>query len=721
MKTHLAGQSESRQVGNASMSPSLQKAEQAHVVDARPEALMQRKLQEAADTSVQAGQLLAMSAVMNSSSRSSQLQSQAQHSSSRNFQNAAMPAQRKIPLIDSQEAAQRVEQEEPLQAKFDTVQREEDEELVQARSAEQGATQLAEKTNDTGLPNQLKTGIESLSGMSMDHVKVHYNSNNPAQLNAHAYAQGSEIHVAPGQEQHLPHEAWHVVQQAQGRVRPTMQMKTGIPVNDDVGLEAEADVMGAKALSHSMQFARKFTTGKKSDYAETRNPAATMPAEVPIQYLNGQRKTLQRRVADPTGLSTATPAVVDGARRALIETIFDLKAIPDRQQWVTDSLQIDGDRPTISDLVAHLSVTNLTTKINLIRVQYPDQRFDSSGFDVKPVTASAADLYIQALITATAAKMNAAASNQAALETVFGDGTLGSTDSVDAAATAAGKITTARTKLLTFSNIFIDSGGVAQRVGIGGYANFGAKIFLLVQDVTQIPPLPSAVATLFHETMHLAHSEIKDDGGYTTSGLSFAQRSIPAKLKNADHYAEIARIIDVTSTHVGPFTPVDGGGGGFVGTNPNDTKATMRVRENVQHRGRQLWSGAADLFQKAVSIKRSGYGLGSSDTSEKLHMTYHNTPWFKRPDFNEVDLSLAEGTVNRLNRFTKDVNSYVNNAGDTQFNYINQRYGLAPGVGAAKEQAAGKTVLVDLGNDSDILAPQDKQPSVSEYFQAVSR
>jgi hypothetical protein len=102
--------------------------------------------------------------------------------------------------------------------------------------------------NNTGLPDQLKSGIESLSGMSMDHVKVNYNSAKPAQLNAHAFAQGSEIHVAPGQERHLPHEAWHVVQQAQGRVKPTMQMKTGVPVNDDAALESEADSMGAKAV-----------------------------------------------------------------------------------------------------------------------------------------------------------------------------------------------------------------------------------------------------------------------------------------------------------------------------------------------------------------------------------------------------------------------------------------------------------------------------------------
>jgi|GEM_PF-934690 len=130
----------------------------------------------------------------------------------------------------------RVEDEEPLQGKFAS-------EGVAQRKAE-----AAVGTSDGGLPNSLKSGIESLSGMSMDHVKVHYNSSQPAQLQALAYTQGSDIHVAPGQEQHLPHEAWHVVQQAQGRVQPTMQMKSGVPVNDDRGLEHEADVLGASAL-----------------------------------------------------------------------------------------------------------------------------------------------------------------------------------------------------------------------------------------------------------------------------------------------------------------------------------------------------------------------------------------------------------------------------------------------------------------------------------------
>ncbi|UFJ40745.1 DUF4157 domain-containing protein [Brevibacillus humidisoli] len=104
------------------------------------------------------------------------------------------------------------------------------------------------KANRTGMPDQLKEGLESLSGMDLSDVRVHYNSDKPAQVQALAYAQGSEIHLAPGQERHLPHEGWHVVQQRQGRVRPTMQLG-GVSINDDRSLEGEADRMGSKAAS----------------------------------------------------------------------------------------------------------------------------------------------------------------------------------------------------------------------------------------------------------------------------------------------------------------------------------------------------------------------------------------------------------------------------------------------------------------------------------------
>jgi hypothetical protein len=81
----------------------------------------------------------------------------------------------------------------------------------------------------------------------MDDVRVHRNSPEPAKLGAFAYAKGSDIHLGPGQEQHLPHEAWHVVQQKQGRVNATGDLGHGLAINSDRSLEQEADRLGARA------------------------------------------------------------------------------------------------------------------------------------------------------------------------------------------------------------------------------------------------------------------------------------------------------------------------------------------------------------------------------------------------------------------------------------------------------------------------------------------
>lgn len=133
---------------------------------------------------------------------------------------------------------------------------------------------IQQKANRTGLPDTLKSGVEHLSGYAMDDVQVHYNSDKPAQLNAHAYAQGSAIYLGPGQEKHLPHEAWHVVQQKQGRVRPTAQMKSNVSINDDTALEREADVMGARALQmKSADPNAQPHAAAKGDYALSRTPS----------------------------------------------------------------------------------------------------------------------------------------------------------------------------------------------------------------------------------------------------------------------------------------------------------------------------------------------------------------------------------------------------------------------------------------------------------------
>jgi hypothetical protein len=151
----------------------------------------------------------------------------------------------------NQSVAQLEEDEEPLQGKFESGERKSSPNWAFQLKSNNGNSDNLQKSaptaNKTGLPDSLKSGIEQLSGIGMDDVKVKYNSDKPAQLHAHAFAQGNNIHVSPGQEKHLPHEAWHVVQQKQGRVQPTKQLKGTVPVNDDNGLENEADIMGAKA------------------------------------------------------------------------------------------------------------------------------------------------------------------------------------------------------------------------------------------------------------------------------------------------------------------------------------------------------------------------------------------------------------------------------------------------------------------------------------------
>lgn len=129
--------------------------------------------------------------------------------------------------------------------------------------------------NLTGLPDELRAGVEALSGRSMDHVRVHYDSPHPEQVGALAYTQGSDIHVAPGQEQHLPHEAWHVVQQAQGRVQPTLHTN-GVAINDDAGLEQEADRFGAEALQLPSHTAGPRNSSERSQLARAPSPTVSV-------------------------------------------------------------------------------------------------------------------------------------------------------------------------------------------------------------------------------------------------------------------------------------------------------------------------------------------------------------------------------------------------------------------------------------------------------------
>ncbi len=128
---------------------------------------------------------------------------------------------------------------------------------------EGGAAQFKKGDGDAGaamgggdLPGDLRSQMEGSLGANFGDVKVNANSSKADEMGALAYAQGNEIHFAPGQfdpksqagQELIGHELAHVVQQREGRVQATGQ-EGGMAVNTDHALEAEADKMGSEAAA----------------------------------------------------------------------------------------------------------------------------------------------------------------------------------------------------------------------------------------------------------------------------------------------------------------------------------------------------------------------------------------------------------------------------------------------------------------------------------------
>lgn len=111
------------------------------------------------------------------------------------------------------------------------------------------------------MPEAVQAKMESAFGQDFSDVSIHTNSQASKSAGALAHTQGSEVHFAPGQfnpesqsgQELLGHELTHVVQQRQGRVQPTGSTPDGMPLNDNKGLESEADQMGKAAAAGTTQ------------------------------------------------------------------------------------------------------------------------------------------------------------------------------------------------------------------------------------------------------------------------------------------------------------------------------------------------------------------------------------------------------------------------------------------------------------------------------------
>ncbi|GLR16684.1 eCIS core domain-containing protein [Portibacter lacus] len=135
--------------------------------------------------------------------------------------------------------------------------------------------------------------MEDSFGTSFSNVNIHENSSKATEAGALAYAQGNDVHFAPGQfkpntqsgQELIGHELTHVVQQREGRVKPTVQHK-GMDVNDDPGLEKEADEMGAKVAQNNATQLKSNDSIKSNIHRSSSNGVIQNKVN-PIQMIGG--------------------------------------------------------------------------------------------------------------------------------------------------------------------------------------------------------------------------------------------------------------------------------------------------------------------------------------------------------------------------------------------------------------------------------------------------
>lgn len=249
-------------------------------------------------------------------------------------------------------------------------------------SVRQGSSSRAQPTvapslSPVPMPTSLRGGLEQLSGLDLSAVRVHRSSPEPGQLGALAYTQGQDIMVGPGQEHHLPHEGWHVVQQMQGRVDATGPT-TGLSINEDAALEREADAMGSRA-----------SRARRSPHGPLKRPARRTRSFGVIQ-LKGvggtkiafeRRRQQQQQQAIDQGMVLLKAAWKEArrSRRAIKDRVsrdmaaYD-KAVKESDQETINRLERENDRRNRPQLYqaqdqADVALQNLLAQINTLKSQ----------------------------------------------------------------------------------------------------------------------------------------------------------------------------------------------------------------------------------------------------------------------------------------------------------------------------------------------------------------
>jgi hypothetical protein len=424
-----------------------------------------------------------------------------------------------------------------------------------------------------GLPPALRNGLESLSGLAMDDVRVHRDSPEPARLGALAYARGSDIHLGPGQERHLPHEAWHVVQQKQGRVAATAQMKDEA-LNDDAGLEEEADRMGAMLDRQAPSPDRAMHAGR----ARADAPLVSRASIGPIV----QRRRIPALADLKKNLMEGSGAAKAGTARLLARA------------WASLTKQ---QQANIHANQKRLTWTSETELRGVLEASPNEQLFDFAAsllaVDPKLALGDPARMetdppvyerqYLERRAIILKAKEAFEAIRRGKLDTDIAD--IFGKENIDS---AKNKIYCAEDKLLALeddNNIKVDNSNWTAETFVGGNTN--KDRILLAQGFVKNPTTLS-VTILFHECMHAGNPDVIDHGYVGTSG--FTQRNTKIKLTNAAHYQVLANRY---------FGLADGAYAkqSFTPTPDEALSPNAQVKLDATETLRSAWQASTDLLQ----------------------------------------------------------------------------------------------------------------------------
>jgi hypothetical protein len=480
---------------------------------------------------------------------------------------------------------------------------------------------IQRKESSGGMPGDLVSGFAASTGHDLSDVNVHYNSDKPSQVGALAYAQGNDIHLGAGQEQHLAHEAAHVVQQREGRVQATTEV-AGMPVNDNKGLESQADNMGAKAM--------QMKAGDQQPGQKTTHSSAAGPA----QFRLPTYASLNAMMSDPSlGLSEAV--IKDRVTRALSRMAAEGR-LQSTDPVAVIVARIFPGGGVVDEAAFNAAVDEGSRNIiyqNVSDTDAPIAREDRSKF-------KGAMRYAVSVIRTTE-------SMDTSLRRIFGGRTADAKRIYHAAGDFLERLINSNAEL--DARVSTDYNEDDPELFLGGWALHAAQLMHLTPSVVRVDDERETIFTLIHEACHLADASVEDLGYYppSTNINAFAGMPEDVKVRNAAHFEEFPRRWMGKSEYASDFwfRPGVAVGGGAITLEDQARGQASEYFENAWTTALRMQLRIREIRKEMDGGDNTSFNAGIArilEISRNFEMTIHEQdPAHRR--ITDLDLVLSEG------------------------------------------------------------------------------